>query len=228
MKLENRLLDLVAGVSPWLAPLIPTYFAAYNAFEYLAKGKNWWDGLAVIVVALVVETIGLAGVHTAIQFWNWNRTKNKTDDAAPLGLSILSVVVYVTIIILVNGLLDYYAVADPANLPYVKILAVALLSLLALNSALIVALRAGQSDRESKKQELKAERKAQRAGKLPENGPESSGKLPDDWRKIRPQLTPEQLQFIAHAQSGEIMGVFGVTERTARNWRARAAQELQK
>ena len=35
---ENEILDKVASISPWLAPLIPTYFATYNAIEYLGKG----------------------------------------------------------------------------------------------------------------------------------------------------------------------------------------------
>jgi hypothetical protein len=229
--LENRLLNLVAGLSPWLAPLIPTYFAAYNAYLYLAKGKNWWDTGAVIVVALVVELIGLAGVHTAVQFWNWNRTKLKTDPAAPLALSIVAVVFYITIIILVNAMLDYFAVSDPALLPYVKIAAVAMLSLLALNSALIVALRAGQNEREAKATTAKEERKEERRkGKLPvsyQDEGKVTGKFPSDWRKIRRKLTDAQVAEIAHSKhAGDIAYQFDITERTAVNWRKYAAQEI--
>jgi hypothetical protein len=232
MKLENRLLDLVAGISPWLAPLIPTYFAAYNAYLYLAKGKNWWDVGAVVVVALVVELIGLAGVHTAVQFWNWNRTKNKSDDAAPMGMAILAVVVYVIIIISVNALLDYFAVADPAALPYVKIAAVAMLSLLALNSALIVALRASQGDRESRAEQAKQERKDSRkvTGKLQETfqtDEKVTGKFPNDWRKVRGKLTREQMVEIAHSEhAGDIAYKYGCSQRTAVNWRKNAAEEI--
>jgi hypothetical protein len=232
--LENRLLNLVAGLSPWLAPLIPTYFAAYNAYQYLAKGHNWWDAGAVVIVALVVEFIGLAGVHTAVQFWNWNRTKLKTDDAAPLALSIVAVVFYVAIIIIVNAILDYYAVADPALLPYVKIAAVALLSLLALNSALIVALRAGQSERERKASEGKKERSERRSGqsesyrKVSVDEGKVTGKFPNDWRKIRRKLTIEQVSEIAHsAHAGDIAYKFNISERTAVNWRKYAALEVQ-
>ena len=185
LKLEKRLLDFVAAIAPWLAPLIPTYFAAYNAYEHLTKGKEWWDVAAVVIVALVVETIGLAGVHTAIQFWNWNRTKRKTDDAAPMGLAIVAVVVYVAIIITVNGILDYYAVADPGHLPYVRIAAVAMLSMLALNSALIVALRAGQQTARRKPSRLtRSGKNNRRSGKITGNFPVMKGKSPESFRGI--------------------------------------------
>ncbi len=219
MKIENRILDLIAAISPWLAPLIPVYFAAYNAYDYLAKGRNWWDGALVLAIALVVETIGLAGVHTSIQLWNYNRTKNASDDPAPLWLAMLAVVVYVVIIITVNGALDYAKVAAPETLPYVKIFAIGLLSLLALNSALIVAIRAGQNDREQRARDRKAERKAERenrkhSGNLPENISVTS----EDWRKI----PASEYAFISSAKTEDICGRYGVSDRTARNWRKNA------
>jgi signal transduction histidine kinase len=228
MNLEKRLLDGVAGISPWLAPLVPTYFAAYNAYFYLAKGRQWWDVGAVVVVALVVETIGLAGVHTAIQFWNWNRTRLKSDDAAPLGMAVAAVVVYVAIIILVNGLLDFYAVAAPEQLPYVKIVAVALLSLLALNSALIVALRAGQQERENKAETARQERKDARkvSGKVADDEGKVSGKFPADWRKARPFMSSHEVRDIATMSTRQIQEKYHLAqEKTARNWRGYAELE---
>ena len=233
IKLEKRLLDFVAAIAPWLAPLIPTYFAAYNAYEHLTKGKEWWDVAAGVIVALVVETIGLAGVHTAIQFWNWNRTKRKTDDAAPMGLAIVAVVVYVAIIITVNGILDYYAVADPGHLPYVRIAAVAMLSMLALNSALIVALRAGQQDREEKAEQAHQERKeqsAERKNHRKVSGDEGkvTGKFPGDWRRARPYMSREEVEEIARMSGPEIVRKYYLPEdgRKARDWRKYAIEEV--
>jgi hypothetical protein len=216
MKLENRILDFIAAVAPWLAPLIPTYYAAYNAYDYLAKGHNWWDVALIVAMALTVEFIGLAGVHTAIQLWNYNRTKNASDDPAPLWLAILAVAFYITIIIIVNAALDYARVARPDALPYVKILAVGLLSLLALNSALIVALRASQNDRLAQVEKRKADRKAVRkvTGKLPGNITVTS----EDWRKV----SKSEYAFISQASTEEICSRFGVSDRTARNWRKNA------
>ena len=154
---ENEILDKVASISPWLAPLIPTYFATYNAIEYLAKGNDPWDWAMVIVIALVVETIGLAAVHTLMQFWNWNRRRAAGEAEAPILPIAASVIIYIVIVITVNAMLDYFKLANPASLPYVRILAIAMLSLLSLNSALIVALRAGQSDRVQQAEKAKAE-----------------------------------------------------------------------
>lgn len=228
--LENKLLNFVAGLSPWLAPLIPTYFAAYNAYYYLAKGKDWWDVGMVVAIALVVEFIGLAGVHTAIQFWNWNRVKLKTDDAAPLAMSVLAVVFYVTIVILVNAILDYFAVADPSRLPYVKIAAVGLLSLLALNSALIVALRAGQSERERKAEESKAERSKKRAEsyrKVSADDEKVTGKFPNDWRKARVFMSEQEVGEISVMKTADIVSKYHLaSDKSARNWRDYARAEL--
>jgi hypothetical protein len=228
--LENKLLNLVAGVSPWLAPLIPTYYAAYNAYHYLAKGRDWWDVAMIVAIALVVEFIGLAGVHTAIQFWTWNRTKLKTDDAAPLQLSILAVVFYVTVVIVVNAMLDYFAVADPGRLPYVKIVAVALLSLLALNSALIVALRAGQAERERKAEESKTERSNKRVEsyrKVSEEEKKVTGNFPNDWRKARLFMSEQEVREICEMQTADIVKKYHLaSDKSARNWRDYARAEM--
>lgn len=216
MKIENKALDVIAAISPWLAPLIPVYFAAYNAYDYLAKGHQWFDVALIVVIALVVETIGLAGVHTAIQLWNYNRTRGASDDPAPLWLAVVAVMAYIVIIITVNAALDFAKVAAPDTLPYVKIFAVGLLSLLALNSALIVAIRAGQNDRIAQVEKRKADRKAAR--KLTGNLPGNVSVTSEDWRKV-----PEtEYAFIASAKTEDICGRFGVSDRTARNWRKNA------
>lgn len=76
------------------------------------------------------------------------------------------------------------------------------------------------------------------SGNLPRNLPESSQNeeklsrnLPMDWRKIRPLLTKEQVEFIAKHDPKEIVAAlaqsgFSVPPRTASNWRVYAATEL--
>lgn len=76
------------------------------------------------------------------------------------------------------------------------------------------------------------------SGKVSSNLPErveSSEKvtsnLPTDWRKIRPSLSPEQVEFIAINEPKDIVKAlaqsgFSITPRTASNWRVYAAQEL--
>ncbi len=231
--IENRIINFVAGVAPWLAPLIPAYFAAYNAYQYLTKGHSWFDAGMVAVISLVVETVGLVGVHTALQFWNWNRIKRKTDGEAPLILPILAVFMYVAIVILVNGLLDWANYFHPEYLNEVKVIVTALLSLLSLNSALIVALRAGQNDRVAKAVIDSRERKfgiaAKRAekqvvaGNFPETFRQPSGSDTKDWRHLS---HPDRVR-IAGMTPKQVEVAYEVSERTARNWKSNAEQYVQ-
>lgn len=71
------------------------------------------------------------------------------------------------------------------------------------------------------------------SGKLPET-PEKdekvSGNLPTDWRKIKGNLTDEQVTFIAHSKPTEISRAFAesgfdVSPRTASNWKVYALEE---
>lgn len=81
---------------------------------------------------------------------------------------------------------------------------------------------------------LETESGAQVSGKLPESSQSDqkvSSNLPMDWRKIRPLLTNEQVEFIANHDPREIVAAlaksgFSVPPRTASNWRVYAATEL--
>lgn len=58
-----------------------------------------------------------------------------------------------------------------------------------------------------------------------------TSKLPTDWRKLLPQLTPEQVEFIASHSPKEIVAEFAksnidVSPRNASNWRTYAIEEL--
>jgi hypothetical protein len=59
-----------------------------------------------------------------------------------------------------------------------------------------------------------------------------SSNLPINWRKIRPQLSDEQVSFIASNDPKDIVRAFAksgweITPRTASNWRVYAANELE-
>lgn len=49
-----------------------------------------------------------------------------------------------------------------------------------------------------------------------------------DWRKVSGQLSPKQIEEIANMNTGEIQYRYGVTDRTARNWRKNAMQKVTK
>lgn len=72
------------------------------------------------------------------------------------------------------------------------------------------------------------------SGNLPETPKEDkkvSSKLPSDWRKIRPRLNQEQLEFIAKSTPKEIVDSFAksgieVSQRSASNWHSYAYEEM--
>lgn len=55
-----------------------------------------------------------------------------------------------------------------------------------------------------------------------------TGNFPNDWRKVRKLLNNEQMAEIANMTNGDIAYKYGVTDRTASNWRSRAQAERQK
>lgn len=69
-------------------------------------------------------------------------------------------------------------------------------------------------------------------GNLPESfrnpsgaGMETFTKFPTDWRKVRPMLNEQQVSGIADGEAVIISAMYGVNERTARNWRKYAREE---
>lgn len=65
-------------------------------------------------------------------------------------------------------------------------------------------------------------------GNLPNDERKLTGNLPTDWRQVRKRMTEEQISRIASGKTEEICFEFGVTDRTARNWRKNAQKELEK
>lgn len=53
-----------------------------------------------------------------------------------------------------------------------------------------------------------------------------TGNFPNDWRKIRKLLTPEQISAMAEMQIGDIQYTYDVSERTASNWRKNAREQV--
>ena len=137
-------------MTPWLAPLIPAYLVYSNMTQRL--GYPWLFGL---VGAAAVEFLGLSAVHTAVTFWQWNDTHKL--ERAPFCFAFGAGAFYVVIVLTVNAALDIWRDVDG-----VKILAHALLSLLSVDAAVIIAIRAQHARRLNERDEARQERKAER------------------------------------------------------------------
>jgi hypothetical protein len=217
--LEYNLVDLLAATSPWLAPIIPAYLAWRNMSGVL--DFPWWVALA---GAAVIETLGLSTVHTVFSLWDYNQNHTGAKAArAPVAVAVFTAVVYMTIVLVVNVLLEAR--------PLIQQIAQALLSLLSVVASVTLAVRANHARRLSDQAELRAEAKAERERHRQEAA--GGGKLPvtfrqdtspeRDWRTL---TQAERLMVQKARTTREIMERFpGTMERTARNWRARAQRE---
>ena len=147
--LEKNAVRIVARLSPWLAPFPSAYFVARSAITHLALPLP-----VAVIVALIIETLGLATVHTALWVHDWNAHRRKTDPSAPLGLCIALGGVYVVATL---GLVVFLEVW-----PLLATYAPALFPALAVVGALNLAMISRQEQREAAVELEKAERKAQR------------------------------------------------------------------
>ncbi len=153
--LEKNTIKSIAKLSPWLAPLPSAYFVARSAIVHLALPLP-----VAVVVAAIIETLGLATVHTALWAYDWNTHKRKTDPTAPLALTVVLGAVYVVSTL---GLVVFLEVW-PSLATYAPALFPALAVVGALNLAMISRQEQREADVRAEKAERKAECQARRQG----------------------------------------------------------------
>lgn len=217
--IERTVIDFVSAVTPWLAPFVPAYLVYYNATHRLDL-PSW----IAFILACAVEFLGLSAVHTALELWTHNqrtaavlateKSKKLTKTVRrfkfiPLALALFSGCFYVAIVLIVNALLDLF----PAD-NNVKVIAHAMLSLLSVDAALIIAIRAQHRKQLAKVSAPKVARKMRQDAPKDDN---FSG-LPSDWRK----LSPKQLEEIKDMTAEEIASRANISIRAAQLWVARS------
>lgn len=212
-QLENSAIDVIAVFAPWLGPIPSAYLVGRACINYL----HWHWSIA-WVAAVAVESIGVVSVVLSLRLYEWNDRKNKTDPSAPFKLSLFLVAVYFVVTIGLTVLLDVF--------PELARFAPAIFPFLAAVGAVNIAVKNGQQRREELKKEQKQERKSivsKPEGK-PKRKPENTGNLPltqvTDWRT----LPLNDREKVADMETSEVVSEYGVSERTARNWRQNARQ----
>ena len=147
--LEKNAVRVVSKLSPWLAPFPSAYFVARSALVHLDLPLP-----VAVVVAAIIETLGLATVHTALWAYDWNARKRKTDPSAPVGLAVTLSAVYVVATL---GLVVFLEVW-----PFLAIYAPVLFPALAVVGALNLAMISRQEQREAAVEAERALRQAER------------------------------------------------------------------
>lgn len=89
VQIEINLVKLVSRLTPWLAPFPSAFFVARASMKHLALP------LAVaIIVAAIIEALGLTSVHTWLMLTDWNTRKRKSDPSAPTSYSLALAGIY--------------------------------------------------------------------------------------------------------------------------------------
>jgi len=208
---EGSLVNLLSAIAPWGAPLIPATMVYYNLRGQL--GMEQWISL---VAAAVVEILGLTTVSTAMVFWQSNRRERAGYKKMPVWVPVACFAWYLSVTITVNVLLE--APWSATQLVYVKLIARTLLTTLSIPAAVTLAIRAIHEAATRKIMAEGLENDQKMTGNLPEIIPTQESAKWNDWRK----LPVEDRALVATMATFEIVQKYGVSDRTARNWRKAA------
>lgn len=129
---EQNAVAMVARVAPWLAPLPNAYFVARSGMVHLALPLPM-----ALVAGLVLELLGIATVHTALELYRWNlqpsvQREKGGWERAPLALAMVTCGVYFAAVVFLAVVLE--------SVPELAQWAPALFPLVALTGALTLAI----------------------------------------------------------------------------------------
>src|SRR5574341_619635 len=102
---ETGLVDAIAATAPWLTP-IPTAILVARAVQV----HLGWSLVEAAVAALIIETVGLTSMATALTFREWNRTKRKPDPLAPTWIPTTLACIYFMAVIGLTITLDTFPI----------------------------------------------------------------------------------------------------------------------
>ena len=80
---ENNVIDLVAKIAPWFAPIPTAYLVGRATVVHLE-----WPPAIGFLAAVVIESLGLVSCATALDLYQFNQNRRKNDPPAPFGLAV--------------------------------------------------------------------------------------------------------------------------------------------
>lgn len=190
--LESVLISIAGRVGLWLTPL-PSAFLVSRSASRVFDLSGWWP----VIMAAIVELVGLACSHLWLTALEWNRNKNKTDPKANERLALALMAAYFVVtgaLLLAFELPVVLATGDVTGLTALLFPALSAVAVVALNE------RAQQHKRVSEKANKGANRRNKNGTKAERSRPEqwaaASGKTRDRARVIlaeRPAITGAEL-----------------------------------
>lgn len=167
---EITLIKTVARLTPWFAPFPSAYFVARSSIVHLELPL-----VVAIIIAVIVEFLGLTSVHTWLWLSDWNNRKRKVDPSAPSGYAMVLCLVYLVTSIMLTIMLEIFS--------SLSTYAPALFPALALVGALNLAMITQQDTREARVYQDREERRSERSGDR------SGSKVVNDQVNVQHALT---------------------------------------
>jgi hypothetical protein len=158
---EEGIIDFVAKLSPWIAPLPSAWFVHDATVRHLAAGSALaW------IIAIVIETLGLTTTHTALGMHAWNKAHaGQPEKRAPFALSVVLAVVYVIATLMLISVLEvapnlqHYA---PAMFPLLAVVGAVNLALRSHHNTMVREERTDKHEDKQRQREIEDEERAQR------------------------------------------------------------------
>jgi hypothetical protein len=152
ISVETDVVRLICTILPWLVPLVPAWLTYRHAIDQMG-----YSNTISLTMGIVVEGLGLASLVTSFTFWAHNRKFKDAKAQMPLWVPILTYVVYLVIVLIVNVVLDIHAGIDT-----VRVLVVALFSLLSLPAGALLSVQTLYNEWSSEHSRALSERRAER------------------------------------------------------------------
>lgn len=207
---EGSAITLVTTFIPWLAPALP----AFLTYSHLTTNLDVPIVVAVAMAA-TVEFLGLAAVSTAFQYMRHNKVNKAEKNKVNLGFPVVAYLFYLAVLVTVNVL---------PEIPWINSIFVraASITLLTLISAPAFVITVSRQQTKTILEEKERNKLPKLSGNLLEIS-KTSERL--DWRNLS---LADKTRVFELSTTKEIMNVFGVSDRTARNWKTKANEEFKK
>jgi hypothetical protein len=207
---EASLVNLIAALAPWLAPLAPAGMTYANTREQLGFSPFLaWS------TAIVVESIGITIVSTWVAFGAHNRKYKGRENRVSVAVPVISFVLYLVTVVVVNVLMEIpdaengYTIAARACLTLLTVPAALLLSVRQQHTELLLNL---QKRREERSDEVQKE--------------VTVTSEPVKWTKELVLSKPEVWDELLKGRPRELAYRYGTSEHTIYSWRTEIKQRL--
>jgi hypothetical protein len=116
---ENNVIDLVAKIAPWFAPIPTAFLVGKATVEHLE-----WPPAIGFLAAVVIESLGLVSCATALDLYQFNQNRRKNDPPAPFGLAVCMILIYFVVAVFLTIVLDIqpdWSLVAPAIFPLLSL-----------------------------------------------------------------------------------------------------------